>query len=94
VHFTVSGAVEFAKENLLPGPEKETAAFDDHGYGTAHEGSLDVAVGIAFHVPVACIGGCEFIELLDDVAANGWICAFVDGDPRCGVGNVNPGYSA
>src|SRR5208337_3474447 len=53
------GRVELHQVNPLPRAEHGLSAGQGNGEGAAHQGRLDVGVGIAFAVPVRTVPGHE-----------------------------------
>jgi hypothetical protein len=47
-----SGAIELAEVDSLPGSERHAPVNDWHHYGKAHQGCLDMGVGITFSMAV------------------------------------------
>lgn len=84
-YFSLSGAVEFAEIDGLPGAELQAAIFDNDLGGIAHHAGFDVCGGVAFVVGVTGFPWYAAIERLFHVAGHVRIGVFVDGDAGGGV---------
>ena len=76
-YLPVPGAVEFAEEYRLPGPQQWPAAADDYSFRTAGEGGFYMRGGVPFHVRVTVGERDEFIQFHDDVPPDIGIGVFI-----------------
>lgn len=83
--FATTRAVEFAKENSLPGTEENGALFDEDKAGTADHSGHGMGRGVTLQVLIMTMGWHHFPENLDKIFLNGRVGSFVDGHGGGGV---------
>ena len=83
---SVSWSVKFAEEDPLPCAEGESSVFNGDCLTGADECHLDVAVAVAFHVPVTGMRRHKLFQVVENIGHDIGIMAFVDSDRSSGVG--------
>lgn len=76
----VSGAVELAEIDGLPGAEHELPILDEHKIGWPEGRRFNMGVGIPFPVSVVEVLGDKPVQRVEDVPLDGWIGSFIYGD--------------
>ena len=93
-HGALTGAVEFAQENPLPGSESEFSVLDEDGLTGTGEDGLHVRVGVALGVLITALVRNKAIENSFDVARDVGIGMFVDGNSGSAVRNIDVANAA
>src|SRR5207248_3838798 len=88
-HGALARTVEFAKEDSLPGAEREFAIFDEDGLTRSSENRFHVGISIAFGVLIGTLLRDEAIKNCFNIGCYIGVGMFVDGYACGGVRNVN-----
>ena len=83
------GAVELAEVDPLPGAERQAAVDDRHHDGRAHEGGLEMGVGVSLGMPVVARRRDQARKAGEDVPRDVGVRVLVDRQAGRGVRHVD-----
>ncbi len=84
-YLTVAWSIVFTEKNSLPSTEYQHAVFNDDADGAARQGGHHVGWGVSFKVFVRILLGYDPTKDADQVALNGRIGPFVNGNTCRGM---------
>ena len=65
-----SRAIKLAEKDFLPGPQNQTAVFNNHCNRAADNRRFDMAVGVSFHVTIPVVRGNQLIQLPNNISTD------------------------
>src|SRR5260370_325938 len=83
-----AGTIKLAKENALPPPQHQLAAFHVDDLTRAHKHRLHMRVRVPLAVPIRPRSGYEPVERAFDVPRDTRVRAVVDGDRCCRLRHI------
>ena len=90
----ITGSVELAEVDALPGSEYQMSTFDGHEKTRTDKGTLEVTVAIPFSMPPSLVSRSNAREAADQVRQHVRVGVLVDRHRRCGVWAEDEGRSS